>query len=129
MSVRPRPGEATCRTSHPDAHPLPRFSAYLLTIPAFLATKPDLATTSSLQKLVDCVREHPSWSLAHLAVALDMTDLLASPTFKSTVDLVDSEGQTAVMLAVVQGSKHLTTAVLAAGCSLHGGDRAGPSLG
>lgn len=105
-----------------------RFEAYLQTVPAFLACRPELAATGSLQKLIDCVREHPLWSLAHLAVSLDMMDLLTVPTFRSTIDVADGEAVTPLMLAVSLGSKHLTAAVLAAGGSVQGADKAGRTV-
>ena len=105
-----------------------RFEAYLQIVPAFLSIKSELATTSNLQKLIDKIREHPSYSLCHLAVLLDMTDLLPAPVFSSTIDAVDSDGITPLMTAVDLGSKHLTLAVLAAGASMDGSDRAGNSV-
>ena len=47
-----------------------RFEAYLQIVSAFLSIKSELATTSNLQKLIDKIREHPSYSLCHLAVLL-----------------------------------------------------------
>ena len=38
---------------------LVRFEAYLQILPAFLSIKPELATTSNLQKIVDKVPQNP----------------------------------------------------------------------
>lgn len=105
-----------------------RFEAYLQILPAFLSIKPELATTSNLQKIIDKVRECPSCSLCHLAVLLDMPDMLPSPVFSSSINAVDSDGITALMTAVDLGSKHLTLAVLAAGASIDGSDRVGNTV-
>ena len=37
----------------------------------------DLSSSFHLQKLCDCVRQHPDWSLAHIAVACEYPDLLS----------------------------------------------------
>ena len=129
------------------ANTLIRFEAYLQIVPAFLSIKPELATTSNLQKIIDKVstfgdsfkkienpilyrkvRECPSCSLCHLAVLLDMPDLLPTPVFSSTINAVNSEGITPLMTAVDLGSKHLTLAVLGAGASIDGSDRAGNTV-
>ena len=62
------------------------------------------------------MREHQDWGLAHVAVSLDMVDLLSGEKFKSDVDRADGDGVTPLMLAVSLGSKHLTQGVLVAGC-------------
>ena len=93
-----------------------RFQSFSLILPAFLLARPELCTTSYLQKLCDCVREHQDWGLAHVAVSLDMVDLLSGEKFKSDVDRADGDGVTPLMLAVSLGSKHLTLGVLVAGC-------------
>ena len=74
------------------------------------------------------MRECPSCSLSHLAVLLDMPEMLPTPIFSSTINAVDSDGITPLMKAVNLGSKHLTLAVLGAGASIDGSDRAGNTI-
>ena len=105
-----------------------RFEAYLQIVPPFLSIKPELASVSHLQKLIDKVRERPSCSLSHLAVLLDMPDLLPTPVFSSTINAMDCDGITPLMTAVDLGSKHLTLAVLAAGGDIVGSDRTGNTV-
>ena len=105
-----------------------RFEAYLQIVPPFLSIKPELASVSHLQKLIDKVRERPSCSLSHLTVLLDMPDLLPTPVFSSTINAMDCDGITPLMTAVDLGSKHLTLAVLAAGGDIVGSDRTGNTV-
>jgi len=105
-----------------------RFVAYSSIIPSFLSARPELCCTGSLQKLSDSIRDHQDWGLVHLAVVLDMVDLVGEDRFKVEIDKADSAGVTPLMLAVGQGSKHLTTGVLAHGASLRGVDVAGDNV-
>jgi len=97
-----------------------RFEAYASVIPAFLTARPELCCTGSLQKITECIREHQDWGLAHIAINLDMVDILAEDRFKVDIDMPDNAGNTPVMLAVSLGSRHLVTGVTIQGASLQG---------
>ena len=55
------------------------FNALKDKIPPMLETNPSLCTATTLQAVCDALRKNPSFSLGHLAVELDLKDLLASP--------------------------------------------------
>jgi len=102
-----------------------RFEAFKTVIPSFLTARPELCCNGSLQKLCDCIREHQDWGLCHMAVSLDMVDLLVEDRFKVEIDLADTAGLTPLMLAVSLGSKHLLVGVLSQGASLMGSNVVG----
>jgi len=105
-----------------------RFEAFKSVIPPFLTARPELCCTGSLQKLSDCIREHHDWGLVHLAVSLDMVDLVAEDRFKVEIDMADNAGVTPLMLAVSLGSKHLVMGVLNQGASLQGTNVVGDNV-
>ena len=88
-------------------------------LPSYLAARPELCTVGSLQKLSDCVRDHPDWSLVHVAIHLDMVDLVGSEDrFKVELDAKDSAGVTPLMLAVNLNTKHLVSGLVLLGAKL-----------
>ena len=95
------------------------FQIYSKILPHFLSARPELCNVGSLQKLSDCARDHPDWGLVHIAVHLDMVDLVGTEDrFKVELDLKDSAGVTPIMLAVTANSKHLVSALVSLGASL-----------
>jgi len=105
-----------------------RFEAFKSVIPAFLTVRPELCCTGSLQKLSDCIREHQDWSLVHIAVSLDMVDLVADDRFKVDIDVADNAGMTPLMVAVNMGSRHLVVGLLNQGASLQGTNVGGDNI-
>jgi len=105
-----------------------RFEAFRSVIPPFLSARAELCCTGSLQKLSDCLREHQDWGLVHLAVSLDMVDLVGVDRFKVEIDMADNAGMTPLMLAVNLGSKHLVVGLLSQGASLQGTNVAGDNV-
>ena len=88
-------------------------------VPHFLSARPELYNVGSLQKLCDAVKDHPDWGLCHIAVLLDLVDLVAQEDgFKRELDVRDSAGLTALMVAVNDGSKHKVAGLVAQGASL-----------
>ena len=88
-------------------------------LPSYLAARPELCVVGSLQKLSDCVRDHPDWSLVHVAIHLDMVDLVGSEDrFKVELDAKDSAGVTPLMLAVNLNTKHLVSGLVLLGAKL-----------
>ena len=77
---------------------------------------------------MDCAVSRPDWGLAHLAVTLDMVDLVQEETFRAQLDTLDQLGQTALSLAVGQGSKHLVAGLVGQGASLAIQDQAGNNV-
>ena len=89
------------------------FSVYKNILPSFLAAKPELCCKAGLQKLCDAAREHPDYALCHIAVLLDMIDLVSSQQeFKDVINQTDDAGVTAIMLAARTGSKHLVAGLV-----------------
>ena len=88
-------------------------------LPHFLSARPELCNAGSLQKLCDAVKDHPDWGLCHMAVLLDLVDLLnQEDRFRLELDLRDSAGLTPLMVAVNEGSKHKVAGLVAQGASL-----------
>ena len=56
------------------------FETYQRILPSFLAAKPELCNKRDLQRLCDSARDHPDYGLCHIAVNLDMIDLVSSST-------------------------------------------------
>jgi len=99
-----------------------RFEQYKKILPHYLTAKQELCCTGSLQKLCDSIKDHPDWGLCHLAVHLDMIDLVAQEDrFRVELDHVDTAGVTAIMVAVNSGSKHLVAGLVSQGASLSQG--------
>ena len=96
-----------------------RFNLYTKTLPHFLTARQELGCSGSLQKLCDCVRDHPDYGLCHLAVSLDMVDLVAAEDrFRVDLNLRDTAGVTALMVAASTGSKHLLEGLVSQGASI-----------
>jgi len=99
-----------------------RFEQYKKILPHYLTARQELCCTGSLQKLCDSIKDHPDWGLCHLAVHLDMIDLVAQEDrFRVELDHVDTAGVTAIMVAVNSGSKHLVAGLVSQGASLSQG--------
>jgi len=98
-----------------------RFDVYKRILPHYLTSRPEMCNVGSLQKLCDNIRDHPDWGLCHLAVHLDMIDLVQEDRFKKDIDLRDSAGVTPIMVAVNTGSKHLLAGLTSNGASLSEG--------
>ena len=104
-------------------------TARSLLLPLFIPeASSSLYSASHLQRLTDCVRCHPDWSLAHVAVHLDLAGLVGQPRFRRDVSLADSRGCTPLMLAVQTGSRQTVTAVLAAGADIGSCDKEGNNV-
>ena len=96
-----------------------RFQTFSKILPHFLSARPELCNVGSLQKVSDCARDHPDWGLVHVAVHLDLVDLVGTEDrFKVELDLKDSAGVTPIMLAVTGNSKHIVSALVSLGASL-----------
>jgi len=102
-----------------------RFEAFMSIIPPYLSARPELCCTGSLQKLSDCIRQHPDWGLCHIAVSLDMVDLVAEDRFKVDINMKDTPGVTPLQHAVCLASRHLVIGLLQQGASLQGADKVG----
>jgi len=102
-----------------------RFTIYHRTITLFLEVKPDLFSVSSLQKLCDTIRTNKDWSVCHIAVSLDILEVLNHSHFQAELELETEDGLTPLLLAAKAGSKHITQAVLAAGARLDKSDKLG----
>ena len=105
-----------------------RFEAFKSVVPPFLTVRPELCCAGSLQKLSDCIREHQDWGLVHMAVSLDMVDLVGDDRFKVEIDMADNAGMTPLMLAVSLGSRHLVVGLLNQGASLQGTNVVGDNV-
>merc|ERR1719319_285427 len=105
-----------------------RFSCYQTIIPPFLDANGDLCSAFQLQRLCDCIRQHPDWSLAHIAVACDQADLVGHFRFRDVISLPDMRGVTPLMLAVERANKTTLCCVRSAGADLAVSDKEGNNV-
>ncbi|XP_077427953.1 85/88 kDa calcium-independent phospholipase A2 isoform X2 [Vanacampus margaritifer] len=74
------------------------FPQYALKLPPFYDTLPPMKAETA-QMIVDCVRSHPDWSTAHVAVETGLRECLKHNYIQSQINARDALGQTALHLA------------------------------
>lgn len=82
-----------------------------------------------IQKICDALREHPTWSIAHLAVYFNLTDCLLNETILSHLNTPDVEtGESPLHLAVKCGNIAVIKTLVGAKASLEHLDHRGNSV-
>ncbi|XP_041789039.1 85/88 kDa calcium-independent phospholipase A2 [Chelmon rostratus] len=77
------------------------FPQYALKLRPFYETLPLKAETA--QPIVDCIRSHPDWSSAHIAVETGLRECLKHNYVQSQINARDASGQTPLHLACERG--------------------------
>ncbi|XP_058495778.1 85/88 kDa calcium-independent phospholipase A2 isoform X2 [Solea solea] len=77
------------------------FPQYALKLRPFYETLPLKAETS--QPIVDCIRSHPDWSSAHIAVETGLRECLKHNYIQSQINSRNASGQTPLHLACERG--------------------------
>uniref|UniRef100_UPI003AAC2591 85/88 kDa calcium-independent phospholipase A2 isoform X1 n=1 Tax=Centroberyx gerrardi TaxID=166262 RepID=UPI003AAC2591 len=77
------------------------FPQYTLKLRPFYETLPLKAETT--QPIVDCLRNHPDWSSAHIAVDTGLRECLKHNYVQSQINARDAAGQTPLHLACERG--------------------------
>ncbi|XP_068607597.1 85/88 kDa calcium-independent phospholipase A2 [Brachionichthys hirsutus] len=77
------------------------FPQYALKLRPFYETLPLKAESS--QSIVDCVRSHPDWSSAHIAVETGLTECLKHNCVQSQINSRDASGRTPLHRACERG--------------------------
>uniref|UniRef100_A0A8C5D040 phospholipase A2 n=1 Tax=Gouania willdenowi TaxID=441366 RepID=A0A8C5D040_GOUWI len=77
------------------------FSQYALKLQLFYDTLPLKA--ESIQPIVNCIRSHPDWSCAHIAVKTGLRKFLKYTSFQSHINSQNEVGQTPLHLACERG--------------------------
>ncbi|XP_071386113.1 85/88 kDa calcium-independent phospholipase A2 isoform X2 [Centroberyx affinis] len=77
------------------------FPQYALKLRPFYETLPLKAETT--QPIVDCLRNHPDWSSAHIAVDTGLRECLKHNYVQSQINARDAAGQTPLHLACERG--------------------------
>uniref|UniRef100_A0A3B5AJJ0 phospholipase A2 n=1 Tax=Stegastes partitus TaxID=144197 RepID=A0A3B5AJJ0_9TELE len=77
------------------------FPQYALKLRPFYETLPLKAETA--QPIVDCIRSHPDWSSAHIAVETGLRECLKHNYVQSQINSRDASGQTPLHLACERG--------------------------
>ncbi|XP_056136610.1 85/88 kDa calcium-independent phospholipase A2 isoform X2 [Lampris incognitus] len=78
------------------------FPQYALKLRPFYETLPLKADTT--QPIVDCLRNHPDWSSAHIAVETGLRECLKHNYVQSQINARDASGQTPLHLACERGN-------------------------
>ncbi|KAG8014591.1 85/88 kDa calcium-independent phospholipase A2 [Nibea albiflora] len=78
------------------------FAQYALKLRPFYETLPLKAETT--QPIVDCIRNHPDWSSAHIAVETGLRECLKHNYVQSQINARDASGQTPLHLACERGN-------------------------
>uniref|UniRef100_A0A8C5D021 phospholipase A2 n=1 Tax=Gouania willdenowi TaxID=441366 RepID=A0A8C5D021_GOUWI len=78
-----------------------QFSQYALKLQPFYDTLPLKA--ESIQAIVNCIRSHPDWSCAHIAVKTGLRKFLKYTSFQSHINSQNEVGQTPLQLACERG--------------------------
>ncbi|XP_061765736.1 85/88 kDa calcium-independent phospholipase A2 isoform X1 [Nerophis ophidion] len=74
------------------------FPQYALKLPPFFETLPPMKA-ETVQMIVDCLRNHPEWSVAHIAVDTGLRECLKHNYVQSQINTRDALGQTPLHLA------------------------------
>lgn len=86
------------------------FPQYALKLRPFYETLPLKAETT--QPIVDCIRSHPDWSSAHIAVETGLRECLKHNYVQSQINTRDASGQTPLHLACERGDSVCVTELL-----------------
>ncbi|XP_070776704.1 85/88 kDa calcium-independent phospholipase A2 [Enoplosus armatus] len=86
------------------------FPQYALKLRPFYETLPLKAETT--QPIVDCIRNHPDWSSAHIAVETGLRECLKHNYVQSQINARDASGQTPLHLACERGDLACVTELL-----------------
>uniref|UniRef100_A0A3B4D8X3 phospholipase A2 n=1 Tax=Pygocentrus nattereri TaxID=42514 RepID=A0A3B4D8X3_PYGNA len=79
------------------------FPQYSLKLRPFYETLRPPLRPETLQPIVDCLRNHPDWSSAHIAVDTGLRDCLKHNYVLSQMNVRDAQGQTALHIACERG--------------------------
>ncbi|KAJ8263921.1 hypothetical protein GJAV_G00143100 [Gymnothorax javanicus] len=79
------------------------FPQYALKLRPFYETARPQLKAETLQTITDCLRNHPDWSSAHIAVETGLRDCLKHNCVLSQINCRDGTGQTALHLACEKG--------------------------
>ncbi|XP_030637353.1 85/88 kDa calcium-independent phospholipase A2 [Chanos chanos] len=79
------------------------FPQYALKIRPFYETLRPPLKAETLQPIVDCIRNHPDWSSAHIAVDTGLRECLKHNYVLSQINSRDAQGQTPLHLACEKG--------------------------
>ncbi|XP_053472994.1 85/88 kDa calcium-independent phospholipase A2 isoform X2 [Ictalurus furcatus] len=79
------------------------FPQYALKLRPFYETLRPPLKPETLQPIVDCLRNHPDWSSAHIAVDTGLRDCLKHNHVLSQMNVRDAQGQTPLHLACERG--------------------------
>ncbi|CAJ1054100.1 85/88 kDa calcium-independent phospholipase A2 isoform X2 [Xyrichtys novacula] len=86
------------------------FPQYALKLRPFYETLTLKAET--MQPIVDCIRSHPDWSSAHIAVETGLRECLKHNYVQSQINARDASGQTPLHLACERGDTACVTELL-----------------
>ncbi|XP_063736825.1 85/88 kDa calcium-independent phospholipase A2 isoform X3 [Eleginops maclovinus] len=86
------------------------FPQYALKLRPFYETLPLKAETA--QPIVDCLRSHPDWSSAHIAVETGLRECLKHNYVQSQINARDASGQTPLHRACERGDTACVTELL-----------------
>ncbi|KAL7833987.1 hypothetical protein AOLI_G00289470 [Acnodon oligacanthus] len=79
------------------------FPQYSLKLRPFYETLRPPLRPETFQQIVDCLRNHPDWSSAHIAVDTGLRDCLKHNYVLSQMNVRDAQGQTALHIACERG--------------------------
>ncbi|KAI4891740.1 hypothetical protein NFI96_031674 [Prochilodus magdalenae] len=79
------------------------FPQYSLKLRPFYETLRPPLKAETFQPIVDCLRNHPDWSSAHIAVDTGLRDCLKHNYVLSQMNVRDTQGQTALHIACERG--------------------------
>ncbi|XP_054288851.1 85/88 kDa calcium-independent phospholipase A2-like isoform X2 [Macrosteles quadrilineatus] len=96
-----------------------RFLQYKDKIPVLISISATVNSLSGIQKVCDVIQDHPSWTITHLAVFLNLTDCLNSEQVLSHLNTPDAlKGESPLMLAIKEQQLAVVKALVNAKASL-----------
>ncbi|XP_062845564.1 85/88 kDa calcium-independent phospholipase A2 isoform X2 [Trichomycterus rosablanca] len=88
------------------------FPQYSLKLRPFYETLRPPLKVDTFQQIVDCLRNHPDWSSAHIAVDTGLRECLKHNYVLSQINMRDSQGQTPLHLACERGDANCVRELL-----------------
>ncbi|CAG0917044.1 unnamed protein product [Notodromas monacha] len=88
------------------------FNLYKTKFPILMAGYPGLFTVRFLERMLELIHKHPTWTLAHLAAEMDVPEAFSLPAVQAMINEQDEDSECALHVAVKRQSLRSVEAMM-----------------